>query len=43
MKKTLQLLELIWLFIKLPFDISNGNKKHAYKEIKTHMISANLL
>jgi len=43
MKKTLQFLQLIWLLIKLPFKISNGYKKRAYKEIKTLMISANLL
>jgi len=43
MKKLQQILELIWLFIKLPFEISNGHKKHAYKEIKTLMVSANLL
>jgi len=43
MKKFKQLLELIWLFIQLPFKITNGYKKHAYKEIKALMISANLL
>ena len=43
MKKITQILELIWLFIKLPFEISNGQKKRAYQKIKTLMVSANLL
>jgi len=43
MKKLIKFIELIWLFIKLPFNITNGQKKHAYREIKTLMVSVNLL
>ena len=43
MKKTLQVLRIILLFIFLPFEISKGTKKRAYMNIKTKMIAANLL
>ncbi len=43
MRKLLQIGQLIVLFIELPFQISNGHKKKAYKKIKQLMISANLL
>ncbi|WP_408032310.1 hypothetical protein [Tenacibaculum xiamenense] len=43
MKKLLQFFELIRLLILLPFKISNGKKKQAYKKIKQQMISVNLL
>jgi len=43
MKRILQILQLIWLFIKLPFKITNGYQKKAYREIKMLMVSANLL
>lgn len=43
MKTFIKLIELVWLFIKLPFNITNGHKKEAYKKIKTVMISVNLL
>ena len=43
MKKTLQVLKIILLFIFLPFEISKGTKKRAYMNIKRKMIAANLL
>ena len=43
MRKLLQVGRIVALFIGLPFQISNGNKKRAYKKIKQLMISANLL
>lgn len=43
MRKLLQVFELIRLIILLPFKISNGKKKQAYKKIKQQMISVNLL
>jgi len=43
MRKFKQILELIWMLVKLPFQISNGNQKQAYRNIKTQMISVNLL
>jgi len=43
MKKILQLLKIIFLFIFLPFEILKGSKKKAYIRIKKKMISANLL
>lgn len=43
MKKTLQILKIVQLFIFLPFEISNGAKRKAYQRIKKMMISANLL
>ncbi len=43
MKKLLLILELIRLLILLPFEISNGRKKHAYQKIKRQMMSVNLL
>ncbi len=43
MKKTLQILNIIWLFILLPFSVVKGSKKKAYRRIKRTMIAANLL
>lgn len=43
MKKISQLLELIGLIISLPFKISNGQKKRAYREIKKQLISTKLI
>jgi hypothetical protein len=43
MRKLLQIGKLILLFIELPFQISNGHKKRAYRKIKELMVSANLL
>ncbi|TVZ56720.1 hypothetical protein OD91_2017 [Lutibacter sp. Hel_I_33_5] len=43
MKRVLQILKIIQLFIFLPFEISKGSKKRAYREIKKMMIAANLL
>jgi hypothetical protein len=43
MKRILQLLKIIQLFLFLPFEISNGSKKRAYMKIKKMMIAANLL
>jgi len=43
MKKTLQVLRIILLFIILPFEISKGTKKRAYMNIKRKMIAANML
>jgi len=43
MKKGLQLLKIIQLFIMLPFSILYGSKKKAYHKIKRMMIAANLL
>ncbi|WP_262502088.1 hypothetical protein [Polaribacter vadi] len=43
MEKVLKILKIVHLFIKLPFDISNGYKKRASLKIKKLMISANLL
>lgn len=43
MRKLLQLLKILQLFILLPFEISKGSKKRAYMRIKKMMIAANLL
>lgn len=43
MKKSIQLLKIIPLFICLPFEISKGSKKRTLKKIKKTLISANLL
>jgi hypothetical protein len=43
MKKILQILRIIQLFIMLPFSIVNGSKKKSYHKIKRKMIAANLL
>ena len=43
MKRVLQILKIIQLFIFLPFEISKGSKRRAYMRIKKLMISANLL
>lgn len=43
MKKILQVLKIVQLFILLPFEISKGSKKRAYMRIKKMMIAANLL
>ncbi|MEX6626344.1 hypothetical protein PG913_02295 [Tenacibaculum pacificus] len=43
MKKIIQFLELLWLLIVLPLEVSNGSKKGAYQKIKRQMILVNLL
>ena len=43
MKKLLQIIKIIQLFILLPFEISKGSKKRTYVRIKKMMIAANLL
>jgi hypothetical protein len=43
MKRALQILKIIQLFILLPFEISKGSKRRAYMRIKKMMIAANLL
>lgn len=43
MKKLLRLVEVVGLFVQLPFRLYKGQKKEAYKQIKESMISANLL
>ncbi|WP_262712862.1 hypothetical protein [Polaribacter sp. IC073] len=43
MKRILQLLKIIQLFLFLPFEISRGSKRRAYLRIKKMMIAANLL
>ena len=43
MKKILQLLKIVQLFLFLPFEISKGSKKRAYMKIKETMVAANLL
>ncbi len=43
MKKLLQFLRIIQLFLLLPFEISKGSKKKAYMKIKKTMVAANLL
>lgn len=43
MKKVLQILKIIFMFISLPFEISKGSKRRAHVKIKKMMIAANLL
>jgi len=43
MKKLLSILKVLQLLLVLPFSISNGSKKRAYRKIKKLMIQANLL
>ncbi|MDN3618679.1 hypothetical protein QWY81_04320 [Polaribacter undariae] len=43
MKRLLQFLRIIQLFLLLPFEISSGSKKRAYLKIKKMMVAANLL
>ncbi|SDR67374.1 hypothetical protein SAMN05216503_0274 [Polaribacter sp. KT25b] len=43
MKKILQILKIVQLFILLPFEISKGSKKRTQQRIKKIMIAANLL
>ncbi|WP_262501940.1 hypothetical protein [Polaribacter atrinae] len=43
MKRLLQCLKIIQLFVLLPFEISKGSKKKAYLKIKKIMVAANLL
>ncbi|MFY9242954.1 MAG: hypothetical protein WAO74_08005 [Polaribacter sp.] len=43
MKRLLQILKIVQLFIFLPFEIAKGSKSKAYLRIKKLMISANLL
>jgi len=43
MKKFLQLLKIVQLFVLLPYQIYKGSKKRAYMKIKQTMVAANLL
>jgi hypothetical protein len=43
MKKILQILKIIMIFLSLPFEISKGSKRRAQQRIKKIMIAANLL
>ncbi len=43
MKKIFKILKIIQLFLKLPFEISNGSQKRASVRIKKMIISARLL
>ena len=43
MKKLVQVLNVLKLFVLLPYEISKGSKKRAYMRIKQSMLSANLL
>lgn len=43
MKRILQILKIIQLFLLLPFEINKGSKRKAYMRIKKMMVSANLL
>jgi hypothetical protein len=43
MKRFLQFLKIVQLFILLPFEVSKGSKKRAYMRIKKMMIAANFL
>lgn len=43
MIKLKKFFELLAMLIMLPFNISKGQKKKAYKKIKQQMVSVNLL
>jgi hypothetical protein len=43
MKKLLQIIKLMQLFVLLPIQIAKGSKKRAYLRIKELMVAANLL
>ncbi|WP_262894640.1 hypothetical protein [Polaribacter sp. BAL334] len=43
MKKLLQILKIIQLYILLPFEITNGSRRRAHLRIRRLMIAANLL
>jgi len=43
MKQIFQIFKIFRLLILLPFEISKGSKKRAYRKIKMLMITANLL
>jgi hypothetical protein len=43
MKRIFEILKIVTLFFRLPFDISNGSKKRASVKLKKLMISARLL
>jgi hypothetical protein len=43
MKRLLQILKIIQLFIFLPLEISKGSQRRAYMRIKKMMVAANLL
>jgi len=43
MRKTMQIIKIIQLFLMLPFQIANGSKKKAYVRIKKMLLAANLL
>ena len=42
MKRTIQILKVIQLFLFLPFSVENGSKKKYYQLIKKAMIDAKL-
>jgi ABC-type molybdate transport system ATPase subunit len=43
MKRIFEILKIVPLLFRLPFDISNGSKKRASVKLKKLMISARLL
>lgn len=43
MKKLLHFFELLRLLVVLPFEVSDGKKKHTYKKIKQILISIKLI
>jgi hypothetical protein len=43
MKKPVQIIKIILLFMLIPFELSKGSKKRAYVRIKKLMVAANLL
>lgn len=43
MKKILQVLKILQLFLFLPFEISKASKKRTYMKIKEIIVAANLL
>lgn len=43
MKRIAKLLQIVLLFMLLPFEISKGAKKSSYLKIKKKMIAANLI
>ncbi|WP_349555259.1 hypothetical protein [Pseudotenacibaculum sp. MALMAid0570] len=43
MKRIMQIIKIIQLFLILPFQIANGSKKKAYLRIKKMLVAANLL
>jgi hypothetical protein len=43
MKRFIEILKIVGLFLLLPIDIVQGSKKSAYIKIKKMMLAANLL